>query len=195
MSCFFAERPYALSRTEIESRAAADFFAILTCPIWLPIAGVVLGGMYAHGYYVAYNHKRSCEYYISKLRNITITDNSVYWRTNNTIYVIRMIYNDHLDLSTSTTESIIRKTWMKGINYVLAAVAHPLAVTIEFIEQLERLERLEQANENEENDTIIVVSSVFDNIANQITYGLSDGYYGIFANKFNIVTVSHLRQR
>lgn len=185
MSVFFSSKPYVLSRGEMEQRACVDFLAFITAPLWLPIAGLALAGTYAHGTYIGYRHKQRCSSYISKLRDVTITDNSVYWRKDNTIYIVTIHYNGlHLDLSTTTVESTIRQTWMKGINYVLAAMKDPSEVTEEFINYLEAIQ---VPDGGEDKDTIVLDSGIYANIGNMITYTLADGYYGIFANKFHIV--------
>jgi hypothetical protein len=183
MSCFFTQKPYDCA-VERDARVAADFVALITLPLWLPIAGVTLGATVLYMKYQKRRHHHNCRKIADGLlphaQTVQIGDGYMYWKSENTIYILQVVYGTYTDISVAY---IIRDSWTTGTNFVLAAVYDIKHVTPEYIRELESTKIQEPENDR---DTIVVVSPCHMNIGNAVT-NLVDGYYGIVANKFNIV--------
>lgn len=185
MSCFFTQKPYDCA-IERESRIAADFFAFVTCPLWLPIAAVTMGGIALHTRYQKMRHHHNCRKLADSLlphaHTVQIGDGYMYWKIDNTVYILQVVYDAYDDVGVA---SIIRDSWMTGTNFVLAGVYDIKHITPEYIRYIES-KRIHEPNNDK--DTIVVLSPCHINIGNAVTpSNLADGYYGIMANKFNIV--------
>jgi hypothetical protein len=185
MSCFFAPKPYALNAGEIEARAIADFAAILTCPIWLPIFGIAMGSMSLYQRYKKNMHRQLCSSISKKLlshaQHVKIGDGYMYWKTKNVIYIVEVReFSNYISIPLS---SIIQESWVKGTNFVITYVQYHTNITADFIRDIETTKIMQ----NDENDTIVVMTHNYSSIGNLQLFRLIDGYYGIISKKFNIV--------
>lgn len=187
MSCFFAPKPYALSAGEQEERAIADFVAFLTCPVWLPILGGFMGYSALQNYYNKTTHKRACIMVKRKLlahtENVGIGDNFIYWKTKGIVYIVHFAYDRYTNIPIAR---LIQQNWTKGTGFVVTSLDSPNSLTADFIKDLEAT--CTETTCDNDMDVIVVRNGVFANIGNLVTpQNLADGYYGILANKFNII--------
>lgn len=182
MSCFLPQKPYDC-QSDRETQTVADFIALLTCPVWLPVVGVASLCVGTRLKYQQWRHHKRCrelaDRLLSHAQTVRIGDGYMYWKCDHTVFVIQVVYEVCPDIGVA---SIIRESWRKGTNFVLAWVYDIQHVTAKYIRELEATDVPVT-----ERDTIIVKSSCHINIGNMMIRGLADEYYGIIANKFNIV--------
>lgn len=176
MSCFFIEN---------ENHKVADYVAILTCPLWFPFVCATFWSAKLHMKYQKRRHHNICHMLADRLlpyaHTVQIGDGYLCWKHNTTIYLIQVVYEVYTHVYVT---SILRDFWTKGTNFVLAAVYDIKHITQEYIQFLEETCIPTCTCDK---DTIVVRSPCHVNIGNAIVSKLSDGYYGIIANKFNIV--------
>jgi hypothetical protein len=143
---------------------------------------VVVGSTSLYEYYNKKKCNQQCNLIVKTLLGhadvVYIGDNYIHWKVNNIIYIVGIA-----SASPCAAAMTIMKWWRKGTNCVLTSVDSTAKITVDFVRELERSK---VPDTEDDRDTIMIMR--YNDIGNAVTpSNLADGYYGIFANKFNII--------